>query len=327
MLLNNRCYNCAYIACLLLIVSLLSAIFTGYSLSLENYGFFYDGQRLAASGDTSFVFLYNTFLTENLNTSKPARNVGGKHFLAPFEFQRFGSDVSLSTQKRGVLVKRRLFLPGEAAYKQLPVIDEVIAGVTLNYWPPDDVQENTSRDINILSDGAIRFSRGVNGSILLYYNYSDSGDLPGQVPYIGVAYEYRRSNILRTLIGFPYSYIELNPVENLTLSLSYFIINTISAVTDYEIFSSSWLYAGIDWKNKRYQHTLYELGYGRLFFFENRLKAGLGTDLNDSFVLDLSGGWAFEGFYLRGSDFIFLHDRRKEFQNEPFIAIRLKGAY
>lgn len=178
-----------------------------------------------------------------------------------------------------------------------------------------------------LEIGYIRFPDGEGTSWLLFLNTSIGFDPNRPNTPIWVAYEYQTNKWMTTKIGFPFWSFQLSPHEQINLNVYYALISTMNAVLSYEFVSSSWLYAGVDLDNRKYGDKVNRITHDDLYFFKNRLMGGVRFGIEEDVVIDLSAGYAFDGFYFIGNDYIFNRQRRDVFHNVPFLALRFEGAF
>jgi hypothetical protein len=149
--------------------------------------------------------------------------------------------------------------------------------------------------------------------------YSPTNELGFPIP--GVAYLWRPSDDFRATIGLPLQ-VWWRPCEDLTLEASYMLIRTIHTRATYRLAPGWCVYTGYDWGNESYYLADRPDTQERLFYYEQRLSAGVRWDLTDCFTLDLSSGYTFDRFYFQGRQWSDNHHDRLDVGDSPFFSVR-----
>jgi hypothetical protein len=156
---------------------------------------------------------------------------------------------------------------------------------------------------------------------LNYSNYGGLGYLEG-IPFPGIAYVWSPSERFTAVVGVPFTSIQAELVENLSLQLVYTPLRQVRARLTWNPFRPLRLWAGFDWDNDFY--LLADRGdhHDRLFYYEKRASGGVRFDLRHV-GFELSGGWAFDRFYFEGESYSDRTENRVRIGDGPFVVLRV----
>jgi hypothetical protein len=84
------------------------------------------------------------------------------------------------------------------------------------------------------------------------------------------------------------------------------------------------VYAGYDWDNESYLPVDRPNENDRLFYYDQRLTAGVQADVRKNITLDLSGGYTFDRFYFIGHSFSDQHHDRIDVGDGPFLSLQVR---
>jgi hypothetical protein len=173
-------------------------------------------------------------------------------------------------------------------------------------------------DVNLFT----RIPAGGRNAWLLFLNYSKTREFLPNIPLPGVGYWYEPNDQARLVVGIPFAFLNLRPVKEVSLSLSYFIIRSVRARVTYSPLQSLHLYGNFEWRNESYYRAERQDDKDRLFYYEKQISAGIQVSLNRQVSIDLSGGYAFDRFYFEGRDYEDRNQNRVSIGNGPFVALR-----
>lgn len=137
--------------------------------------------------------------------------------------------------------------------------------------------------------------------------YSPVGNLNFPIP--GIAYQWNPSDAFQASIGVPFS-IMWQPVEDLTINVSYFPLMTVNARATYRVAGKVFVYGGFESLQEAYLLADRENTKDRFMGFEMRLLGGVRWDVWQHTTLDVNAGYAFDRYYGVGQNQIgHLHDQ------------------
>jgi len=170
--------------------------------------------------------------------------------------------------------------------------------------------------------GMLRVPHGERNAWMFSLIYTTDEEFLGGLPVPGIAYQYVYSDRLKAVIGVPFTTVEYEPVEKLTLEAQYYPIRRIRTRATYVMFRPLRLFAGFDWDNDHYFRADREDDDDRLFYYEKRALAGMRFDLRHVGI-QVRGGYAFDRFYFEGEDYSDRRKNRIDAADGPFAAIGL----
>jgi hypothetical protein len=173
-------------------------------------------------------------------------------------------------------------------------------------------------DVNLFT----RIPAGGRNAWLLFLNYSKTREFLPNIPLPGVGYWYEPNDQARLVVGIPFAFLNLRPVKEVSLSLSYFIVRSVRARVTYSPLQSLHLYGNFEWRNESYYRAERQDDKDRLFYYEKQISAGIQVSLNRQVSIDLSGGYAFDRFYFEGRDYEDRNQNRVSIGNGPLVALR-----
>ncbi len=114
------------------------------------------------------------------------------------------------------------------------------------------------------------------------------------------------------------------PVDDLTLDVSYMLLRTVHARATYRLASWMRLYTGYDLENEAYPLADRTNVRDRLFYYDQRLSAGLQFPLSTNASLDFSGGYTFDRFYFEGQKFNDRNNNRIDVGAGPYLGLQFR---
>ena len=205
-----------------------------------------------------------------------------------------------------------------AGYRHL-FANDWIAGVNVNVGSASD---KPFSNINVIQGGInafVRIPSGETNAWLLSINYSPLSEIGFPIP--GVAYLWAPSPQFNAAIGLP-MFIMYRPLEDLAITMSYAPIRNIHAQATYRIWRQMRVYVSYSWSNESYFLADREDDRSRLFYYDQRLTTGLQYNVNQSILVDVSGGYAFDRFFFQGESFQDSHDDRVNVGDGFFVTAR-----
>jgi hypothetical protein len=203
-----------------------------------------------------------------------------------------------------------------------------IAGGQLSLTSPSDRPFSGWDETAILLNGFLRIPSGERNAWVFLLNYSSNREFLPHVPIPGAAYLYTPSRDFSVLAGVPLLSVNWRPVSRLTLRGFYFPIHTVFLGAEYSLDPGWKLFASWRWENDRYYRAGREDEDQRLFWYEQRLEAGISITAGAGIELALAGGYAYDRFFFEGKS--YSNDRTKNRLNISdglFVTTRVQGRF
>lgn len=234
--------------------------------------------------------------------------------LSALVWEKDHVDVRLNAGVRYEGIQTGAILPNTG----LPFPDElwnVNLGVTGRYLFESGSALGASVSVGSASDEPFHSSAEIVESFMIFFKlpaggqdawffalmYSNNREFANSVPIPSVEYLYHPSREFEAFVGFPVEFIEWRPTDELSLRILYTPIHNIHAVATYTAADWLRLYAGFDWNTEGYLLVDRPDSADRFFYDEKRAKGGVRLLPGESWIFDLSGGYAFNRNY-RESD-------------------------
>jgi hypothetical protein len=197
-----------------------------------------------------------------------------------------------------------------------------IGGAALGFGSASDKPFASWEEIFLDMNLFARIPAGGRNAWLLFLNYSKTREFLPNVPLPGVGYWYEPNDQARLVVGIPFAFLNLRPVKEVSLSLSYFVVRSVRARVTYSPLQSLHLYGNFEWRNESYYRAQRQDDKDRFFYYEKQISAGMQVSLNRHVSIDLSGGYAFDRFYFEGRDYEDRDQNRVSIGNGPFVALQ-----
>ncbi len=252
----------------------------------------------------------------------------GFSLLVPLK-QDSDDELSFSVNTRHKNFNTRALFPGELwdisfgpTYRHL-FAGGLLGGANVSIGSASDEPFHSEEETVVRATGFFRLKSGERNAWLFFLTYSNNREFLNGVPFPGIAYWYEPSGRLLTVVGIPFISVRARPLDDLTLSFSYFPVRSVSARASYRLFGGLRAYLEFNWRNE--QHYLVDrlVDDYRLFYYEKQLSAGLRFAPHRLVAINLSGGYAFDRFYFEGEDYDDRYQDRIDIEDGPFGAFRV----
>jgi len=201
--------------------------------------------------------------------------------------------------------------------------DNWIIGGDLFFSSPSDRPFYGWDEMAIMLNGYLSIPSAGRNSWFFFLNYSTNREFLPHIPIPGAAYFYAPSRDFNALIGAPLLFVNWIPLTDLSLRAFYFPIHTVYAGCDYRLSGAVNIFASFRWENDRYYRIGREDKDDRLFWYEQRIEAGIKLQAVSGLEVVLSGGYSFDRFFFEGESYDDDRtDNRVDVGNGPFIAVR-----
>jgi hypothetical protein len=197
-----------------------------------------------------------------------------------------------------------------------------IAGGSVTIASPSDRPFHSYDELLIRAAAFLRVPHGERNAWFFTLNYSNRSEFLEGLPIPGIAYVYSPSDRFTAVIGFPFTSIQAEIVDKLSVQLVYTPVRTVRVRLNYQPFRPLRLYAGFDWDHDFYLRADRGDEDDKLYYYEKRFTGGVRFDLRHVGV-ELSGGWAFDRFYFEGEGWSDRTDNRVRVGAGPFVVLRV----
>lgn len=173
------------------------------------------------------------------------------------------------------------------------------------------------------STGFVRIPADGNDAWLMMLHFRTELDALRGAPLLpGVGYHWVKDEKFQAVIGAPYAWAQYKPIEKLKLS-GLVGLTDINAKAAYELIDDVSLYTKYDWGSQRFVRHDRPHTNERLFYYGQRVSAGVRWTFGEHLWIDAGGGYEFERFFFEGKSYHNRHDRRFRIGDAPFAALRL----
>jgi hypothetical protein len=197
-----------------------------------------------------------------------------------------------------------------------------IGGLNVTVVSPSDKPFDSWDEITLNSTAFLRVPHGERNAWLFLVNYSNTREfLPG-IPLPGVAYLYQPSDRFQLVIGVPAA-LTYTPWDPVTLEVFYAPLTNIRARVTYRLPWAAEVFVAYAWEHETYFLADRARDDDRLFYYDQRVSAGVRFGPWHGFRLELAGGYTFDRFYFEGESFADRHVSRLDIGSGPFVSARV----
>lgn len=165
-----------------------------------------------------------------------------------------------------------------------------------------------------------------NNAWLVYVVSTTNGQVGQNIPIPGAAYEFH-SDRLDGVIGLPFLSLTYRPTDVLQLDLNYAAITDVRARASWLVADPVRVFAGFAWDSESWLPADRPDHRQQLFYYEKRLEGGLVWALREHFDFVLTGGYAFDRYFLESRGFTLKGHNHLALAPGPFVALQLDVHY
>ena len=136
----------------------------------------------------------------------------------------------------------------------------------------------------------LRMPAGGKNAWLVYLGADTTSEFPYPVPGFGYWLE---TDKVKALLGLPVQMLSAEPVKDLNIDFRYIPLRDIFGKVAYGPRDVLQGYVSYDWSNKRYLRADRKDADDKLFFYDQKAKAGIEVRKLEHFVFDVGGGYTF----------------------------------
>jgi hypothetical protein len=172
----------------------------------------------------------------------------------------------------------------------------------------------------------LRIPRGEQTAWLFYAVSTTNGQFGHNIPIPGVAYEFQGDR-LSGVVGFPFVTVTYRPLPPVECEFYYAALTDLSARVTYHPLDPARVFAGFEWANQSWLPVGRRDRWDQLFWYEKRVEGGLGWAAGPRAELRVSGGYAFDRYFVVNNGFSVTGRNRLDLAPGPFAAARLELRY
>lgn len=153
-----------------------------------------------------------------------------------------------------------------------------------------------------------------------------NGQVGQNIPVPGIAYEFH-SDQLDGVIGLPFLSLTYRPTAVLQFDLNYTALTDVEARASVRVAEATRVFGGFSWESQSWLPADRPDHREQLFWYEKRAEAGLVWALREHFQLVLTGGYAFDRYFLESRGFTLTGHNHVALAPGPFVALQLEIHY
>jgi hypothetical protein len=165
-----------------------------------------------------------------------------------------------------------------------------------------------------------------NNAWLFYVVSVTNGQIGQNIPIPGIAYEFH-SDQLDGVIGLPFLSLTYRPNDVLQFDLNYTAITDVRARASVRVAEAARVFGGFSWDSESWLPADRPDHRQQLFYYEKRLEAGLDWALGEHIHFVLTGGYAFDRYFLESRGFTLTGHNHLALAPGPFVALQLDIRY
>lgn len=137
-------------------------------------------------------------------------------------------------------------------------------------------------------------------ALQLSLNYDGNRAFMPDVPLPGIAYTHTPRQGLRYTVGLPFSKIYWEPIERLSIDVTYFVPYTVNVEVAYKLTDQVSAFTAL--KNRYQSFQFMDDGSDQLFFEQRTIEAGVRWAITRGTEVTVTGGYAFGQEFSTGFD-------------------------
>jgi hypothetical protein len=199
-------------------------------------------------------------------------------------------------------------------------------GATLNLGTASNRPFHSLAEATLSALTFVRTPSGDRDAWLFYVVSTSNGQLGRNIPVPGLAYEYHTER-LDAVVGFPFVAIDYRPIRALQFELTYAALTDLLARASWHVTENGRLFTGFEWANQSWFRANRPDARDQFFMYEKRLESGIGWRFAPQLDFRLSGGHAFDRFFVENRGLSFSGRNRVDLAPGSFITGQLEFKY
>lgn len=199
-------------------------------------------------------------------------------------------------------------------------------GGAINIGTASDRPFNSLREATLSALAFVRKPDGEKNGYLFYVVSTSNGQLGRNIPVPGVAYEYH-SQRLTAVVGFPFVNIDYRPTSELQFELNYAALTDVVARASYHFTDHARAFTAFEWTNQSWFRAGRQDKNVQTFLYQKMFEGGIGWQATQRCDFRLTGGYAFDRFFVETRGLSFRGRNRLDLAPGPFLAGQLEFKY
>jgi len=199
-------------------------------------------------------------------------------------------------------------------------------GLCLSVGSASDRPFHTVHEVTMNGLAFWRSQAESNNAWVFYVVSTTNGQVGRNIPIPGAAYEFH-SDELEGIVGLPFVSLTYRPSAELQFDLNYSAITDVRARGSVRVTESVQLFGGFCWDSESWLPADRADHREQLFWYEKRAEGGLAWHLREHFDLVLTGGYAFDRYFLESRGFTLTGHNHLALAPGPFVALELNVRY
>ena len=158
---------------------------------------------------------------------------------------------------------------------------------------------------------------------LLYVASVTNGQLGQNIPIPGIAYEIHIEE-LNAIIGFPFLSAVYRPEDQYEFEVNYAAFTDVRSLGRMRVADGLQLFGGFSWVSQSWFRAERSDHRAQLFWYEKRLEGGAVLTEWAHAHIDLSGGYAFDRYFLEARDFTLNGRNHTGLAPGPFLHLQIE---
>ncbi len=199
-------------------------------------------------------------------------------------------------------------------------------GTALNLGTASDRPFNGLAEMTLSALAFLRKPDGDKNGWLFYVVSASNGQLGRNIPVPGVAYEYHNYR-LTAVLGFPFVTIDYRPIDSVQIEFNYAALTDVLFRTSYHFTDHARVFADYQWTNVAWFRADRMNKKDQTFLYQQQIEGGFGWQANQRVDFRLTGGYAFNRFFVENPGLGFHGRNRTDIAPGPFLAGQLEFKY
>ncbi|MDB5308081.1 MAG: hypothetical protein JWO38_2283 [Gemmataceae bacterium] len=199
-------------------------------------------------------------------------------------------------------------------------------GVYANVGSASDKPFHSLAEMTVAGLAFLRVPQGERDGWLFYVVSTTSGQIGHNIPIPGVAYEFQTDR-LSGVVGFPFVNLTYRPIREIQCEFNYAALTDVLAQVSYFPLDNARFFVGFEWTNQSWFRAERRIRDDQLFWYEKRAIGGLGWRPTSQVDLRLTGGYAFDRYFVENNGFTLSGRNRVDLSPGPFVAAQIELKY
>jgi hypothetical protein len=199
-------------------------------------------------------------------------------------------------------------------------------GVCLSGGSASDRPFHTVHEMTVSGLAFWRSQDGPDHAWLVYVVSATNGQIGRNIPVPGAAYEFHTDQA-DGVIGLPFLSLTYRLTDVVQFDLNYTAITDIRARASVRVAEGTRVFGGFSWESQSWLPADRADHREQLFWYEKRAEAGLIWAVRDHLHFVLTGGYAFDRYFLESRDFTLTGNNHVALAPGPFVALQMDIHY